>query len=1181
MYDERGIYFLARFYDRSPMSNAAAGKDFSISWRADCYQARLVFDDGRDDEHQMHVNMYYSSPDQAPIMIVHHGGMKSKPPYDETGPVRDDQMQRWGPTMEAMGGEVAAAKWDDGEGYTLEAFWPWEFCRSNGEPLEAGDEFVFGLEAMWGVPNGKELQHRLADGVKNDLTNRIFMFRARNGWGKAVLTDANDLEIAAQQKALHAARLKRFVNYDTYGSVPIAYDLPGDRDVTIAIDNADGHRVRNLFGQYPRKPGDEGNVVDLWDGLDDEGQPVRPGRYTATVVHHEPIELKFFNSVYSSATPPWVTEDGAKLWGSNHGNPTSVATRGEVTMLFFTGTEGGSGILRVDDNGKILWADGAEFIDGAIGTEYVYGLCRSLWTKKTQLYRYSVDRGEIVPFDDEDRTPTPDLLPDTDIAMSSSLALAHGRLWACFPGRTLLQVDPATGAVVKEHEVGDLVAVADRDEQLYGLYRDGRVATLDDELKPTTLFTAGGRTKPVRLAVDQDRQRFAISDWATNQVLVFDAAGEPVRTLGQKWEQRVRPAGEFIATDFINPLGTGFDHRGRLWATEADHYCKRVSLWSEDYALLDQFWGQADYGATAGFAVTHDSTRFIAHGIEFKLDPSPDPMNRKTNEQPLIYHPELATFHRGFVYEYNGHEYAVSTPGFHKAPSMSMFKRDEEGVFRECVRVEPKQEGSRKAPMRAWVDRDDDYERDDNEVVEDADVAFMYWSSGWTRPDMVFVSTNGNRYEPRGFSSGGVPLYDFAKPERVSNWVETENKQGSTGTPIMDMAGNVSDGIKYHTADGRRGRYPNLYGRHNAPAAQRGLLIAPFRTNGVVEDVPGIGSMTALGGDRGEWYLLSMDGLYISAIAQDIKGAVTLDDTYIGPESFGGFIWRDTDSGKVLVQLGGPSYRLMEVLGLETTEKATVELNVDASAIREGLAIAEAQRQTAAPEPERLQIARVDRLPGSVPAADAMLSEPLIDGVEAVTVTEPGNPRRRFSAAMAHDRQKLAVAWRVADETPWQNGEQRYTHAFIGGDAVDLQLEVPGRGPIRLLIASIGGEDTAVYWQENADQPENATTYVVANNPGNATRFDLVKRLSDAKVQVRRDEGGYSVLLQVPMDALGLDDAMGEQIKGVVGVIYSDPSGTNRAARLYWHDKDTGMVSDVPTEARLSPTNWGPIEVGR
>jgi hypothetical protein len=67
MWDAKGVYFLARYHDPSPMKNDTAGKDFSQSWRADCFQARVIFDDGAPDEHQMHLNLFYIERGQAPV----------------------------------------------------------------------------------------------------------------------------------------------------------------------------------------------------------------------------------------------------------------------------------------------------------------------------------------------------------------------------------------------------------------------------------------------------------------------------------------------------------------------------------------------------------------------------------------------------------------------------------------------------------------------------------------------------------------------------------------------------------------------------------------------------------------------------------------------------------------------------------------------------------------------------------------------------------------------------------------------------------------------------------------------------------------------------------------------------------------------------------------------------------
>ncbi len=1174
MWDAKGIYFLARFHDPSPLKNAASSKDFSSSWRADCYQARVIFDDRTEAEHQMHLNMYYSSTDDRPYMIVKHGGFRAKPPYDATGPDRPDQLERWGETMEAHGGAIAFRAWDDGQGYNLEAFWPWSYCRTSGEALQPGEAFTFGIEAMWGNHDGTRLAHRLADGIKDETVNRIFMFRARDGWGRAVLAPAGKLDISDQQIALQKARLKHFVDYDTYGSVPIDYSLPERRDVTIAIDAPDGRRVRNLFGQFPR---DAGTQKDFWDGLDDAGNPLPPGDYTATILHHQPIGLKFFNSAYSSATPPWPTDRGSLLWGSNHGHPTSVATRGEVTVLYFTGTEGGSGIQRIDENGVILWADGQEFIDGTLDDQFAYGLSRSSWQQRTLLARYRLANGQQVPFDDPDKTPSPSLLADGNITNHATLALAHGQLWACFPGRALLRVNPATGAVEQTSDTGPLRALTDRNGKLYGLTDAGAVVRLDEQGKvAATLFVLADLRNPQRLAVDHQEKLFAISDGGTNQVVLVDAGGQLVRRIGRPYEGDQRPAGAFVKTDLIKPMGTGFDAQGRLWVPEGVKSCKRVGLWSTDGQLLEQFWGQADYGAMAGFPIIDDSTRFIAHGIEFQLDPNPDPWNRKTNEEPLIFHPHLANL-RGLVYRYQDQDFACALPGYNQGQDVNILRRDANGVFVPCVHIRPvRRPGGKLTPGQAWVDRNGDGQRSDDELTE-VDWQVMYWSNGWARPDLALLSCNGLLVKPQGLSPAGVPLYDFSQPETLRPWPDFADRQGAGGTPIIDRAGNLSNGITWRTADGRHGSYPNPYGRHDAPAARRGTLIAPFRTNGVVEDVPGVGSLTALGGDRGEWFLISMDGLFVSSLCQDIKGNVTLDETFIGCESFGGFIWRDGRTGKVLVQLGGPSYRLMEVTGLESCVRQTVALTVSQEQINRGVALALERQQQMPIEPDSLRVARVGRAPDQAPPVAQSLTSPLIPGAVDLRVAEAGNPAVWWRASLAIHGRDLVAAWQVADASPWKNGQGQFTHAFIGGDGVDLKLDVPGRGPIRLLVAPLAGKNTAIYFQEKAETPDNRTTYAVQNNLANATTLDVVKRLDAAKIDTAVGFNSYTVLLRLPLAELGLDQATGQTLRGVLGVIYSDPSGTNRAARLYWHDKQTGLVSDVPSEARLVPGRWGTI----
>ncbi len=767
-------------------------------------------------------------------------------------------------------------------------------------------------------------------------------------------------------------------------------------------------------------------------------------------------------------------------------------------------------------------------------------------SRDAALRRFNLTTGQLIPFDDAHRSPET-YVAKIAVPNESSIACVAGRLFAMVAGDKLYRIHPATGAVEASFAVADLCAVTCHQDKLVGLFADGTVATLSAEgVRGQTILQAKGVAKPVRLAIAGDG-RVAVTDRATNRVLVFAADGTPMHAIGAPRAEPERPAGKFVETDLANPLGAAFDRQGRLWIAEASKNSKRVTVWSDKGELQKSFWGAADYGAMAGFPFTFDSTRFVAHGVEFRLDPNPDIRTRPTAEKPLIYHPELAN-ERGVIYRYKDHDYAATVPGFNGRALLTIAKRDADGVFRSCIQFRSRGH---------------------------------YWSAGWVRPDLTIITPDGRIFPLQGLSNTGVPLYDFDHPVVPANKLTMKEAQSTSGgTVVMDNAGNISDGIRFHTVDGRSGAYPNRYGRHDAPAAQRGVLIAPFRANGVVENVPGLGAITALGGDRGEWFLLTMDGLYISSLLQDIKGDVTLDETFTGGESFGGFIWRD-EKNRVLVQLGGNSYRLMEVQGLDTCRKQQIKLMVTAGQIEAGRKIAAAGTTAAGTEAKELTMARVAALPTRAVAGDLAKDQPLLAGVAEVLVQERGDASRWWRAALAHDGKDLMIVWQVADASPWKNGSGRFTHAFIGGDCVDVKLDVPGRGLVRVLVAPVEGKDTIVYFQQKASVKENPVTYVVENNVANRTVMDVVKRLSGATATSKTALRGYSVTLRVPLAELGLDVEKAPSLKGVIGVIYSDPAGANRAARLYWHDKQTDQVSDVPSEARIDAARFGRIMIGK
>jgi hypothetical protein len=72
----------------------------------------------------------------------------------------------------------------------------------------------------------------------------------------------------------------------------------------------------------------------------------------------------------------------------------------------------------------------------------------------------------------------------------------------------------------------------------------------------------------------------------------------------------------------------------------------------------------------------------------------------------------------------------------------------------------------------------------------------------------------------------------------------------------------------------------------------------------------------------------------------------------------------------------------------------------------------------------------------------------------------------------------------------------------------------------------------------------------------------------------------YVVEAAVPLADIGIDPkAKGIAMMGDVGVIYADASGTSRALRLYYYNKQTSVTADLTTEATLQPAQWGTVQL--
>jgi hypothetical protein len=67
--------------------------------------------------------------------------------------------------------------------------------------------------------------------------------------------------------------------------------------------------------------------------------------------------------------------------------------------------------------------------------------------------------------------------------------------------------------------------------------------------------------------------------------------------------------------------------------------------------------------------------------------------------------------------------------------------------------------------------------------------------------------------------------------------------------------------------------------------------------------------------------------------------------------------------------------------------------------------------------------------------------------------------------------------------------------------------------------------------------------------------------------------GGYFVEAAIPWRVPGLQPRPGLKLRGDLGVLFADSSGTVTVSRQFWSNKATGLVNDIPGEAELTPNS--------
>ncbi|MDZ4817208.1 MAG: hypothetical protein SGI71_13220 [Verrucomicrobiota bacterium] len=189
------------------------------------------------------------------------------------------------------------------------------------------------------------------------------------------------------------------------------------------------------------------------------------------------------------------------------------------------------------------------------------------------------------------------------------------------------------------------------------------------------------------------------------------------------------------------------------------------------------------------------------------------------------------------------------------------------------------------------------------------------------------------------------------------------------------------------------------------------------------------------------------------------------------------------------------------------------------------------------------------------------------------------------NVSTGHDTKNLFLIFEVPDLTPMMNRGQDPNNHFKEGDCVDLMLgssrsnpAVPEKGDLRLIITPTGDKPTVYLYRQVAPGVDK-DFQVEFRSPVRTIFFDQVVDVSD-KVEAKfaKTETGYTCEVKVPFTVLDFPYSAGKKAVGDLGILSSNPGGLFTERRCYFFNKKANVTADLPTEAELTPAEWGIVE---
>lgn len=1184
MWDDANLYVFFDWRDPRPLDNRVDPKqDPTHGWVADSEQLRIYSG----------TNMFWITcwPYLGKVPVVGFEEIDcSAGGFNTKTIVCDYLFQGEGIAAVGRGIESAYRKAADGRGFTHEMKIPWATLKAKG-PATKKDDLRIGYEFMWGNAQGKGFPAcRFADNMQPGCLSREFYWVNKNHWGDVICREKGPAE---KRRYVPDAATPE-------GTVELKVEVPAEAKLfTVAIEDRDGSRVRNLVGgddpalYRPVEKDGKKTLTVRWDATDDLGALVKPGEYIVrTQTLGEKLRGRAEHFWYNPGRPPWAVSTGSTGdWGADHTPFHQVVRAGDLMIINAGFAEGGHATIAVDLEGRKVWGEtkGAGLGLIAADENYVFLIPNDWHASGKEFLRLDAKTGKFAPLKDQAGKDGPMPVKLTDFWGEGATAdtfrekyhtttNAPAELLAAYG----LESVPAHAGLYDPNEVHDVTSAA--------VDARGRLWVVECTHNPRRISVwekPGGfwpfRSKP-RLVMDfigNAQYAGATTQLHDSDPTLAYAEGNEIR-LGAGMYDWTMASVMWLPDpqkgDTIGTAESGFCH-GHFFTSDKSGRSREYFVAGPSIGAPFRLYIRDDAGAwrpSAGvFKVAYLQRLY---GGLYSSQFVKAPRGQFADDDPgdtLVWADENGD---GYVQRAECQIASVKTKT--ELPKPNDPKNPD-----KCHRGG---EGTLPVEGGGW-----------SRLVDPKD--FAWYAVGGLGKDAPRHCTDKWRVVPERFLPNGAPVYTTNSWQKLAldlSWLQVTEMTPVVGTDQVIAFGtwrvNGTSSAWVFAFDWKTGktlwRYPDPYhqvhGSHKAPMARAGLLIGSLDFAGVVQGgcgaAPGI---FMIRGNLGEDYYLTTDGQYVASFFRDARLpvealpddpaalATTPLETYSGGgEHFCGTFVRQAD-GVIRMNCGlaRQSGMSVRIEGLDSlVRSAPVSVTLDAAALLKAEAD-NAARAAAAAKPAEATVGKV--------ALDK--SGQVANWGKATNNIVERQGLARGQVKLGWDEKNLYAWFALNDASPWKNGANDRHLLFKGGDCVDVQLSATGNrgaqattGDVRFVAAPFQGKDIVLEMREKTAGAKAPHVYSSPTGTYEFERADLTDKVT-ARATVRGND--VTVAMTIPWSEIGVVPKSGLKLCGDFGFILSDAAGKANAARVYWSNRQTGLVNDIPHEAKLQPAAWSEV----